>query len=314
MRHLAQVGAAIGREFSYKLLDAVSGVAENELAVGLEQLVNSGLVFQRGVPPDAVYSFKHALVQDTAHGSLLRRTRQRLHSRIAEVLEAQSPELAETQPEIVAHHYAEGGQTQKSVAFWRQAGRQAAARSAMSEATSQFERGLSEWALLPETPERHQQELDFTYALGTALSAAKGLAASETGRAYARARELWEQLGFPSEFLAVPQELSIFHGTRGDIDLARACDEDVLRISRERGDAAGLVLGYGSSARNLFHAGSFTASRTHLDELLRLYDPNAHRPHSLAAAHAHLGIVLGCLGFPTQGLAHSQTAISRASA
>ena len=204
MRRVAQIGAAIGREFSYALLHAVSRLPEDELQAALARLVASELVFQRGTPPDAVYTFKHALVQDAAHGSLLRSSRQQLHAQIAEALETHSPELMDSQPELFAQHYAEAGLVEKSVAYWGKAGQRSAARSAMAEAAAQLQKGLDQLALLPDSRERQRQELEFCSALGAVLQAVKGSAAPETGHAYARARELWEQLGSPSEFLQIP--------------------------------------------------------------------------------------------------------------
>ena len=244
VRLVAQTGAAIGREFPYALLRAVSRLPEDELQAALARLVASELVFQRGTPPDAVYAFKHALVQDAAHGSLLRSSRQQLHARIAEALEAHSPELMDSQPELFAQHYAEAGLVEKSVACWGKAGHRSAARSAMAEAAAQFQKGLDQLALLPDTPERQRQELEFCSALGAVLLAVKGQAAPETGHAYARARELWEQLGSPSEFLHVPYGQSRYHVYRGELDLAQRLDEDLLRLSRQRNDSAGLVLGH----------------------------------------------------------------------
>ena len=211
VRQVAQIGAAIGREFSYELLRAVSRLPEDELQAALGRLVASELVFQRGTPPDAVYSFKHALVQDAAHGSLLRSSRQQLHAQIAEALEAHSPEMMDSQPELFAQHYAEAGLVEKSVAYWGKAGQRSAARSAMAEAAAQFQKGLDQLALLPDNPERQRQELEFCSALGAVLRGVKGHAAPETGQAYARARELWEQLGSPSEFLRVPYGQSLYH-------------------------------------------------------------------------------------------------------
>src|SRR6516164_3697759 len=146
---VAQIGAAIGREFSYALLRVISRVPEEELLTALDRLVTSELVFKRGTPPDAIYTFKHALVQDAAHGSLLRGPRQALHRRIAEMLEQRSPELMESQPELFAQHYAEAGVVEKSVAYWVKAGRRSAARSAMAEAAAQFQKGLDQLALQP---------------------------------------------------------------------------------------------------------------------------------------------------------------------
>jgi predicted ATPase len=141
VRRVAQIGAAIGREFSYQLLHAVSRLPDEELQTALDRLVTSELVFQRGTPPDAVYAFKHALVQDAAHGSLLRSARQQLHAQIAEALEARFPELMEYQPELFAQHYAEAGLIEKSVAYWGKAGHSSTARSAMAEASAQLQKG-----------------------------------------------------------------------------------------------------------------------------------------------------------------------------
>ena len=208
---VAQIGAAIGREFSYELAASVGELSEERLQEALQRLVDAGLVFQRGTPPAAEYLFKHALVQDAAYGTLLRGTRQQLHARIAEALEAHSPELMDSQPELFAQHYAEAGLVEKSVACWGKAGRRSAARSAMAEAAAQFQKGLDQLALLPDDPERQRQELEFCSALGAVLIAVKGFAAPETGHAYARARELWEQLGSPSEFLQIPYGQSLYH-------------------------------------------------------------------------------------------------------
>ncbi len=319
VRHVAQIGAAIGREFSYQLLHAVCRLPEDELEAALQRLVASELVFQRGMPPDAVYSFKHALVQDAAHGSLLRSSRQQLHAQIAEALETHSPELMDSQPELFAQHYAEAGLVEKSVASWGKAGRRSAAGSAMAEAAAQFRKGLDQLALLPEDRERPQQELEFWSALGAVLRAVKGQAAPETGQAYSRARELWEQLGSPSEFVQVPYGQSSYHMTRGEFDLALRLNEDLLRLSRQRNDSAGLVLGHNASGYNLMFAGRFAASRSHLEAVLALYDPTSHRSlvHQTGTApqvvaQAYFGIVLFCLGLPEQALARSSAAIAEA--
>jgi predicted ATPase len=277
VRQVAQTGAAIGREFAYPLLRNVSRLPEDELQTALARLVASELVFQRGTPPDAVYSFKHALVQDAAHSSLLRSARQELHAQIAEALETQSPELIESQPELFAQHFAQAGLIDKSVSYWGTAGRRSVARSAMAEAAAQFQKGLDQIAQLPGTPQRWRQELEFWSALGSVLQALKGSAAAEAGHAYARARELWEKLGSPSEFLRIPYGQSVFHMNRGELDLALRLDQDLLRLSRQRNDSEGLVLGHLSSGRTLFFAGRFAQSRSHLEEVLDLYDPVSHR-------------------------------------
>jgi len=276
VRLVAQIGAAIGRQFPYALLRAVSRLPENELQSALNRLVASELISQRGTAPEAVYVFKHALVQDAAHGSLLRSARQQLHAEIAELLEAQYPELMDSQPDLLAQHYAEAGIPEKSVAYWGKAGRRSTARSAMAEAVAQFQKGLDQLALMADNPERLRQELEYCSTLGAALRLVKGQAAPETGHAYARARELWERLGSPTEYLHVPYGQSRYHAFRGELDLAMRLHEDLLRLSRQRSDSAGLVLGDYSAGRNLMFAGRFVPSRSHLDEVLALYDPIAH--------------------------------------
>jgi class 3 adenylate cyclase/predicted ATPase len=319
VRHVAQIGAAIGREFSYALLHAVSGLPEDELQGTLSRLVASELVFQRGAPPEAVYSFKHALVQDAAHGSLLRSTRRQLHAQIAEALEAHSPELMDSQPEVLAQHYAEAGLIAKSVACWGKAGHRSAACSAMVEAVTQFQKALDQLELLPDSRERQRQKLEFWIALGAALQAVRGVGAPQTGHAYARARELWERLGSPSEFLHTPYTQSFHHAFRGEYDLAQRLAEDLLRLSRQRNHSAGLVLGHLSSARSLMYGGKFGPSRSHLEEVLALYDPISHRPlvhqagtHPHVNSMAFLGNVLFCLGYPDQALTQSNAAIAEA--
>jgi class 3 adenylate cyclase/predicted ATPase len=316
---VAQIGAAIGREFSYELAAVVGELAEERLREALQRLVDAGLIFQRGMPPAAEYLFKHALVQDAAYGTLLRRTRQQLHARIAEALEAHSPEVMDTQPELLAQHYAEAGLIEKSVACWSKAGHRSATRFARAEAAAQFQKGLDQLALLPDNPERQRRELDFRSALSAALQYSKGYAAPETGQAYARARELWEELGSPSEFLNIPYGQSIYHATRAELARARSLAEDLLRLSRRRNDTAGLVLGYYSVGTNLMLAGRFASSRSHLEEVLALYDPISQRSLARQAGihpHVHaqgwLGVVLFCLGFPDQALAQSGAAIAEA--
>jgi tetratricopeptide (TPR) repeat protein len=318
-RLVAQIGAAIGREFSFALLQIVSRLPEDELKAALARLIASELVFERGTPPESVYTFKHALVQDAAHGSLLRSSRQRLHAQIAEALETHSPELRESQPELFAQHYAEARLVEKSAGCWGMAGHRSVAHGAIVEAAAQFQKGLDQLALLPDNPKRQRQELEYCSSLSAALRAAKGQAASQTGQVYARARELWERLGSPSEFLQIPYGQSRYHAHRGEVDLARRLDEDLLRLSNQRNDVAGLILGHLSSGINLMFAGMFASSRTHLEKALALYDPISH--HSLVRqagvyprvfSQAYLSNVLFCLGFPAQAMARSNAIISEA--
>jgi predicted ATPase len=318
-KNVAQAGAAIGRDFSHELLAAAAPLAELELQEALRRLVEAGLVFQRGAPPTAEYLFKHALVQDTAYSTLLRGPRQALHRRIAEAMEQRFPDLVATRPEIVAHHYAQAGLVEKSVACWGTAGHRSTARSAMAEAAVQLQKGLDQLALLPDTRERRRQELEFCSGLGAALMIIKGYAAPETGHNYARARGLWEQLGSPSEFLHVPCGQFFFHVNRCEFDLAERLAGDLLRLSRQHNDSAGLVLGHTCSGRALVSVGRFASARAHLEEALALYDPVFHR--SLAhrvgidpevTSRTNLATVLFCLGLPDQALASNRAAVAAA--
>jgi predicted ATPase len=319
VRHVAQIGAAIGRQFSYALLCAVSGLPADELQATLARLVASGLVFERGFPPEAVYTFKHALVQDAAHGSLLRKARQQLHAAIAEALETHYPELLASQPEHFARHYAEAGLIEKSVTFWGKAGHCSATRSAMAEAAAQFQKALDQLALLPDDPKRQRWELELLSALGAALRFAKGFAALETGHAYARARELWERLDFPSEFRGVPDGQSAYHMSRGELELALRSDEDFLRRSHEHADSAGLILSHHSFGRNLMLAGRLASSRSHLEAALAVYGSASDRElanqvgtHPHVNSQAYLGNVLLCLGYTAQALDRSRAAVAEA--
>jgi class 3 adenylate cyclase/predicted ATPase len=319
VRHVAQIGAAFGRWFRFTSLRAVSGLPEDELQASLARLVASELVFQSGTPPDAVYTFKHALVQEAAYSSLLRDTRQQLHGQIAEALEAHFPELMDSQPELFARHYVEAGRVEKSVFYWGKAARRSAARSAMAEATAQYQKGLDQLTLLPDDFVRQRQELEFYAALGAVLQAVKGFAAPETGHAYDRARELWEQLGCPSEFLHIPRGQSIYHAIRGQFGLALRMDADLLRLSRQRNDPARLVLAHYSCGRTLMFTGRLSSAQSHLERALALYDKVFHSSlvdqagvDPYVIAQAILGSVLFCLGYPDQALARSNAAIAEA--
>jgi class 3 adenylate cyclase/tetratricopeptide (TPR) repeat protein len=201
VKSLAQLGATLGREFSYALLHAISPWDEQTLQRGLHQLVEAEFLYQRGSPPQATYLFKHALIQDTAYQSLLKSTRQQYHQRIAQVLEAHFPETPETQPELLAHHYTQAGLTEQAIAYWQLAGEHASNRSAYLEAISHFTTGIELLTTLPATPEHTQHTLTLHIALGAALQVAKGFAAPEVERAYARARELCQQVGETPEIV-----------------------------------------------------------------------------------------------------------------
>ena len=201
-KEVAQIGAAIGREFSYALLSAVVNKPELELASALDRLIAAGLLFRQGVLPHASYLFKHALVQDAAYGTLLREPRRALHARITETLETQFADIAENQPELMARHCTEAGLIEKAAGLWGKAGQRSLERSALVEAAEQLTRALEQIAMLPATPALRREEIKLQVALINPLIHVKGYAAPETKAAAEGARRLIEQaeaLGEPAE-------------------------------------------------------------------------------------------------------------------
>jgi len=319
VRHVAQICAALGREFSYRLVHAVSQTSDDALQAALAQLVTSGLLFQRGVPPDAVYIFKHVLLQDAAHESLLHDRRQHLHAEIAKAMEAQSPELQESQPELFAQHYAEAGLVEQSVDYWGKAGRRSVARSTMAEAAAQFQRALDQLALLPSNPGRQRQELEFYIALGAALQTSKGLSAPETGGAYARAREFWERLGSPAEYLRAPMGQSAYHTNRGELELAQQLNAHFLHLAHQRNEPRISCMAHMAAGRTLTFTGSFEEARSHLEKADALYDQIpfewTHQRSGLpprVATDGYLATVLLCLGYVDQAMAKTSANIAHA--
>jgi predicted ATPase len=188
---------------------------------GLAQLLDAELLYQQGLPPQATYRFKHALIQDAAYQSLLRSTRQQLHQRVAQALEAWFPETVEPQPELLAHHYTEAGLSGRAIPYWHRAGQRAVKRSANVEAIAHITRGLELLKTLPDTPEGTQQELDLQIILGPSLMATKGYAAPEVEHAYAQARELSEQIGETPQLFPMLAGLRRFYFVRGELQTAR---------------------------------------------------------------------------------------------
>jgi class 3 adenylate cyclase len=239
-KQIAQIGAAIGREFSYRLLAAVAQRDETDIRTWLRRLSDAGLVALRGTAADTEYTFKHALLRDAAYSTLLRIQRQRLHERIAQILEERFPETIGAQPEILAHHYTEAGNNEKAVDYWILAGKRSAARSAIGEAVVQFEKGLARLQLMHESAERQHKELDLQCHLGSVRLAAYGYGAAQTGAAYDRARDLWWQLGSPLGFLRVPWGQWMYHINGGDLDEAQRCAEELLHLSQQQKDGSGV--------------------------------------------------------------------------
>ncbi|MEH2503918.1 putative ATPase/class 3 adenylate cyclase [Bradyrhizobium sp. AZCC 1578] len=317
-REVAQVAAAIGREFSHELLAITAALPESELHMALDDLVGSGLVFRRGTPPQATYSFKHALVQDAAYATLVRAKRQRLQARIAAAIEQHFPETVQAQPELLAHHFTAAGLAEPAIDYWLRAGQRAIARSAMTEALAQLRSGLDLLAGLPEA-DRKRRELDLQVALGVALMATQGWSAPDAGRANARARELCEQIGATAQLWPLLYGQWVFHGVRAEHKAARDVADEFLRRAQDHQETSATVMAHRVSGTGAFWRGEVTAARIHLERTLALYDPEQHR--SLAflyvqdprvAALSALSWTLFALGCPEQARAHSQEALGAA--
>ena len=254
-----------------------------QLDDALAQLVNAELIFRRGTPPDAEYTFKHALVQDAAYGTLLRSRRQQIHARIAATLEDQFPEIVVAQPALLARHCAEAGLAEKAVVYWLKAGQQALARSATTEAAAQLRKGLDALDGLPDGPGRRQQELDLQLALGYALIATKGHSAPEVGETFARARALAEQIDRPEYLWRVFFGQWMFHRNRGEHKLALALAEQMEKIGEARNDVAAQLVGRWASGYTRLFLGDFVAARALLERCHGLADP-AHRGGGVPSA------------------------------
>jgi class 3 adenylate cyclase/predicted ATPase len=324
-KEVAQIGAAIGRTFSYALLAAVVRQPEAQLESAIGRLIAAGLLFRQGVPPHATYLFKHALVQDAAYGTLLRKPRCALHARIAETLESQFADVAEHQPELLARHYTEAGLIEKAAAFWGKAGRRSLERSALVEAAEQLTRALAQTADLPATPALRREQIQLQVALITPLMHVKGYAAPETKAAAERARLLIEQ----AEELGEPPDdplllFSVLHSfwTASFVafngDALRELASQFLTLAEKRRATVPLMIGHRIMG-SVLHTGAFVEGREHLDRAIALYDPAEHRPLAAGfgqdvrvAALSYRSWALWMLGYPDAALADTSQALKDA--
>ena len=310
LRAVAQLGAVLGREFAYEMLQGLAAIEEQVLLDGLDQLVASELLYQRGRPPRSKYIFKHALVQDAAYHSLLKRTRQKHHKQVAELLADRFPEIVETEPELIAHHYTEAGCAEPAADLWLRAGQRAVRRFANQEAIAHLNKGIEVLQVLPETPGRDRKELFLQTTLGPPLMATKGYAAPEVAAAFGRARELCHAVGDTEELFPVLWGLWVFYLVRAEhktavdlagqlIDLAETIDDDALILEA--------YLARGVSA--LF-VGELDEARSRLEQGVSMYDPLRHQALSLTygsvdpgvGCAAHAAWTLWLLGYPEQAL------------
>jgi predicted ATPase len=319
---VAQIGAAIGREFSHALLAAVVRKPEAELASALDRLIAAALLFRQGVPPHATYLFKHALVQDAAYGTLLREPRRALHARIAETLESQFAEIAESRPEILARHCTEAGLIEKAAGLWGKAGQRSLARSALIEATEQLTRALGQIAALPATPALRREQIKLQVALITPLMHVKGYAAPETKAAVERARLLIEQaeaLEDPLLLFSVLYGFWVANYVAFNGELARELAAQFMALAEKHGATVPLMIGHRVMGASLLETGDIAQARAHYNQAIALYDPAEHRPLATRFGHDNRVAVLTyrsralwLLGYPEAALADLDQALTDA--
>jgi predicted ATPase len=320
-KRLLQTAAVIGPEVPIPLLHAVTALPEAALHDNLGRLQAAEFLVETPAGPGLTYIFKHVLTQEVAYQSLLRRTRQQVHQRIAQVVEAQFPTTAETQPVWVAQHYTEAGCIEPAIAYWQRAGEQALQRSANLEAVQHLTKGLALLATLPETPARAQQELDLLIALGPALMATKGYATPEVEQTYARARALCQQVGEMPQLFPTLWGLWRFYEGQGALPTARELGEQLYRLAQRTAAPMHLLEAHNTLGSTLFFLGEYAAAWRHLEQGIALIDPTTQRAlvlsHDMVPGVACLtvaALTLWCLGFPAQAVRRCQEALALAQA
>jgi predicted ATPase len=281
---IAQIGAAIGREFSHAVLAFAASLSESELNSGLDRLLRSELVSREGSPPDASYLFKHALVQDAAYGTLLREPRRALHARIAEILESQFADVAASEPELLARHYTEAGMIEKAAILWGKAGLRSLARSALIEAEAQLSRALARIATLPSTPTLRGEQIKLQVGLAHALMHAKGYAARETRRSFEQARIFMERAEALGETTEDP--LALFWVLYGfwavnyvefKEKVVRDLAAQFMVRARKHRKIVPIMIGHRLVGCSFLSSGDIRTSRAHFDKAIALYNPIEHR-------------------------------------
>jgi predicted ATPase len=344
-KEVAQIASVLGREFSYRVLHALVGAThaspsgsdssattggdsrarhasplhEEDLQRSLHKLIDAEILFARGEPPAATYTFKHALIQETAYQSLLKRTRQQLHARVAQVLEARFPERVASEPEVIARHYDEAGLAASAITHYQRAGERATQRSANEEAIGHLRRALDLVATLPQTRERHRRELGLQMAIGAPLTAARGWSHPEYERTYVRARELASQIGESPELPRVLVGMAGAYLNKGDLATATEVAQEALAAAERTRDAFDLLLAHNLVGAPLFWQGHFSRALRHFEHAIRSYNPAEHGSLAYAqgidsgvvayeyAAQCHV-----YLGHPGRALAMSEAAVALA--
>ncbi|WP_179136847.1 MutS-related protein [Candidatus Entotheonella palauensis] len=321
VREIAQVGAVLGREFGYDMIRILSTEPEDTLQDHLTQLVSNELLYQRGRPPRAKYVFRHALVRDAAYTSLLRRRRQQYHQQVAQQLEAHFSDTVEMQPELLAHHFTEGGHTAQAVAYWQRAGQRASERSAYQEAISHFTQALTLLPELPEAPERTQQELNLQLALAACLLMTKGHGAPEVETAYTRSRTLCQQLGDTLSLFPVLFGLWRFYAVKPELTTNLELGEHLLRLAESAQDPPLLVVAHYALGFSHLMMGDGGKAGQHLHQGTAHYDPQQREADMFRAGQdpgvvcqAYTAWALWLQGYPERSRQHLDKALELAKA
>ncbi|MGD8328738.1 MAG: TOMM system kinase/cyclase fusion protein [Acidobacteriota bacterium] len=302
-KEVVQLGATVGREFSYQLIKAASPLEETSLRRELDKLVAAELLYQRARPPESSYLFKHALIQDAAYESMLHKKRQQFHALIAAALRRHFPETERTQPEVLAHHYAQSGDFERAARFGYAAAQKALEASANHEAVAHATTALEAIGHLPETPDNKQLEIKTQMALGPAVMALKGYSAPEMGRAYSRARNLCNDLGQPPELTPVLFGLWTYHVVRAEYATTEEIARQMIDMGERADDPEMILEGQCCLAMSLYYRNRLDSGRASFDTVLAMYDPARHRDHLYSYGHepgvvsrAYYGLALWWLG------------------
>jgi predicted ATPase len=297
MKEVAQIGAAIGREFTYELVSAVAPLTATQLDSALARLTDSGLVFRRGTPPEASYFFKHALVQDAAYDTLLKSLRQELHAKIAGVIETSFSNIKETEPEVLAHHFEQGGLQERAVAYWTIAGQRALARVSLPEAVAHLRAGLGANARLPSSAERNRKELELRVLLGTACQSLFGWTAMEVIETLEPARQLAIEAGDDERYLQILDIFQAHHLTRAEFSKAVEINSAIEQLARARNDSGAYILALVDDGLTKNVMGNFTGAQRAFESALESYNPEEHR----RLVHTHYNFDMKCVALATAG-------------
>lgn len=319
-KELAQLAATVGRRFSHKLLLAASGLPETQFQSHIAKLLDAELIYKRGAPPDCIYEFKHALVQDIAYQTLLKSTRLFYHQRIAQLMEKQFSEQVEKNPELLAHHYTEAQLADKAVTLWHQAGQKAVSRSENMEAIDHLQRGLHMLGQLPESKECAKRELELQITLAVPLTSVKGYASPEVRKTYTRARELCIQIGdTPQQFPAL-YGMWRYYFMRAEYTTAEELSKQLVEIANQSENLAFSAAAPRSMAASCFYQGRQEESRKYLERVISLQKSDEYRSKALlfdvvdveVVSHGYYAWTLWLQGFPDQARKHSEISVDLA--